>query len=59
MRLLHKLTYFILASIIISAICNGMANNWTALLANFVAFVGWLAVLTYEKKERDNEAISR
>ena len=56
MKLLHKLTYFILASIIICAICNGVDNNWTELLANFVAFVGWFAVLGYQKEEHNYEA---
>lgn len=59
MKFSLRLTFFILISIIVSTFYNVVANNWTALLANFVAFVGWFTVLTYEKKEHGNEDISR
>lgn len=55
MRFKHKLTYFILISIIISAIFNGADYNWAAFSANIVALVGWLEVMGYEKKEREDE----
>ena len=60
MKFAHMVTYFILATIVLTAITSIIAENWDELGMCITAFGGWFVVAGYERKERKlNETLSR
>jgi len=58
-NLRFKLTYMILICVAASFFVAVYAQDWASAFANLTAFMGWYAVLGYEKREARDEALSR
>ena len=60
MKFAHKLTIFILISIVLSAIGSVVSSNWGELGMCLTAFGGWSMIAKSEYDERKlNETLSR
>jgi hypothetical protein len=60
MKFSHKLTIFILATIVISAILSIIGGNWGELGMCVTAFTGWFVIARQEYDERKlDETVSR